>query len=47
MQGDDTIRAETSGDSKVDKKIKSICKGCWRGRLRACAATPSSSAAPL
>jgi hypothetical protein len=27
-QGDDTIRAEDSQDSKVDKKIKSICKGC-------------------
>jgi hypothetical protein len=28
MQGDDTIRAEGSQDSKVDKQIKSICKGC-------------------
>jgi hypothetical protein len=28
MKGDDTIRAEDSQDSKVDKKIKSICKGC-------------------
>jgi hypothetical protein len=30
MQGDDTIKAEDSQDSKVDKKIKSICKGCWK-----------------
>jgi hypothetical protein len=29
MQGDDAIKAEDSQDSKVDKKIKSICKGCW------------------
>jgi hypothetical protein len=29
MQGDDAIRAEDSQDSKVDKKIKSICKRCW------------------
>jgi hypothetical protein len=29
MQGDDAIRAEDAQDSKVDKKIKSICKGCW------------------
>jgi hypothetical protein len=28
MQGDDAIRMESSQDSKVDKKIKSICKGC-------------------
>ena len=28
MQGDDAIRKESSEDSKVDKKIKSICKGC-------------------
>jgi hypothetical protein len=28
MQGDDTIRAESSPDSKVDQKVKSICKGC-------------------
>jgi hypothetical protein len=28
LQGDDAIRAENSQDSKVDKKIKSICKGC-------------------
>jgi hypothetical protein len=28
MKGDDAIRMETSEDSKVDKKIKSICKGC-------------------
>jgi hypothetical protein len=28
MQGDDTIRTEDAQDSKVDKKIKSICKGC-------------------
>ena len=28
MQGDDVIRKESSEDSKVDKKIKSICKGC-------------------
>jgi hypothetical protein len=29
MQGDDVIRKENSPDqSKADKKIKSICKGC-------------------
>ena len=28
MQGDDAIREENAQDSKVDKKIKSICKGC-------------------
>jgi hypothetical protein len=28
MQGDDTIKAESTQDSMVDKKIKSICKGC-------------------
>jgi hypothetical protein len=28
MQGDDAIRKENSEDSKVDKKIKSICNGC-------------------
>jgi hypothetical protein len=28
MQGDDTIRAESSPDSGVDKKVKSICNGC-------------------
>ena len=28
MPGDDTIRGESSQDSMVDKKIKSICKGC-------------------
>jgi hypothetical protein len=28
MEGDNAIRMETSEDSKVDKKIKSICKGC-------------------
>jgi hypothetical protein len=28
MQGDDVIRQEDAVDSKVDKKIKSICKGC-------------------
>jgi hypothetical protein len=28
MQGDDAIRAEDAPDSKVDKKVKSICKGC-------------------
>jgi len=28
MQGDDAIRKESSEDSEVDKKIKSICKGC-------------------
>jgi len=28
MPGDDVIRAEDSQDSGVDKKIKSICKGC-------------------
>jgi hypothetical protein len=28
MQGDDTIRAESSPDSKVDKTVKSICTGC-------------------
>jgi hypothetical protein len=28
MQGDDTIRAESSPESKVDKTVKSICKGC-------------------
>jgi ATP-dependent DNA ligase len=27
QQGDDTIRAENSENSKVDKKIKNICKG--------------------
>jgi hypothetical protein len=28
MQGDDAIREEDAQDSRVDKKIKSICKGC-------------------
>jgi len=28
MPGDDAIKAEDAQDSKVDKKIKSICKGC-------------------
>jgi hypothetical protein len=28
MEGDNTIREESAADSKVDKKIKSICKGC-------------------
>jgi hypothetical protein len=28
MQGDDAIRAEDAPDSKVDRKVKSICKGC-------------------
>lgn len=28
LPGDDTIRTENSPDSKVDQKIKSICKGC-------------------
>jgi hypothetical protein len=28
MPGDDVIRKEDAVDSKVDKKIKSICKGC-------------------
>jgi hypothetical protein len=28
MQGDDVIGAESSSDSMVDKKVKSICKGC-------------------
>jgi hypothetical protein len=28
MGGDNTIREESTADSKVDKKIKSICKGC-------------------
>jgi len=28
MQGDDVIKSESSQDSAVDKKIKSICKGC-------------------
>jgi hypothetical protein len=28
MPGDDAIRAESSQDSVVDKKVKSICKGC-------------------
>jgi hypothetical protein len=28
MHGDDAIRKESSEDSEVDKKIKSICKGC-------------------
>jgi len=28
MQGDDVIKSENSQDSAVDKKIKSICKGC-------------------
>jgi hypothetical protein len=28
MPGDNAIRNESSEDSKVDKKIKSICKGC-------------------
>ena len=28
LPGDQTIREETAADSKVDKKIKSICKGC-------------------
>jgi hypothetical protein len=28
MHGDDTIRVESSPDSKVDQKVKSICKGC-------------------
>jgi hypothetical protein len=28
MQGDHAIRMESSEDSKVDKKIKNICKGC-------------------
>ena len=27
MQSDDNVRTEDSQDSKVDKKIKSICKG--------------------
>ena len=28
MKGDDVIKAEDAQDSKVDKKIKGICKGC-------------------
>jgi hypothetical protein len=28
MNGDNAIREEDAVDSKVDKKIKSICKGC-------------------
>jgi hypothetical protein len=28
MQGDKAIRDEDAIDSKVDKKIKSICRGC-------------------
>jgi hypothetical protein len=28
MSGDKTIREEDAVDSKVDKKIKSICRGC-------------------
>jgi hypothetical protein len=28
LPGDQTIRQEDSADSKVDQKIKSICKGC-------------------
>ena len=28
LPGDDVIRQEDAVDSKVDKKIKSICKGC-------------------
>ena len=27
-QGDDQIRSESSQDSKADRKIKSICRGC-------------------
>ncbi len=28
LQGDDQIRSESSRDSDVGRKIKSICKGC-------------------
>jgi hypothetical protein len=28
MPGDAEIRSENSQDSHVDRKIKSICKGC-------------------
>jgi hypothetical protein len=28
LPGDETIRQETAPDSKVDQKVKSICKGC-------------------
>jgi hypothetical protein len=28
MQGDDAVRAEDTPNSAIDKKIKSICKGC-------------------
>ncbi|MGY3037035.1 hypothetical protein ACVIIV_006205 [Bradyrhizobium sp. USDA 4354] len=28
LQGDDEIRSESSRDSDVGRKIKSICKGC-------------------